>query len=202
MVRQHALVHGAGEGAQDVPRFCQAAGREAEAGERDHGVAPPVGEPGVTGEDVGEVLAAANDEGVRREHQGAHEVRGFCERCKQRLAPAPFGGEQAVSLAAAGRAGRDQHAEACARAELQHERAWGEEVFAEVEPPLPLAVELDVEVPVRRRLEATAWHQEVDHGFTLAWPQGELATGEGAFVPGGGPGPSQAVEVPAGVERP
>ena len=64
-VRQHALGHDTRPADQDVPRFGQPAGGHAQASQRDEGVAAPVGEPRVAGDD-GLAGAAPHEKGIRR----------------------------------------------------------------------------------------------------------------------------------------
>ena len=51
MIRQHPFAHKAGERSQNVARQLRPARREAQSRQRNHSVAPPVAEPGISGQD-------------------------------------------------------------------------------------------------------------------------------------------------------
>src|ERR1051326_2762889 len=46
-VRQHSFADKSGKGGQNIPCYLRAPCREAEAWQGDHGIAPPIGEPGI-----------------------------------------------------------------------------------------------------------------------------------------------------------
>ena len=133
------------EGEQDLARFLVTAGNDRKAGQRDHRVAPPVGEPGVTGDDRAQV-SAPDDEGIGGADQVAHERVGVLPSLHER------GAAGALALADLGGArgrpdlgGSDDRG--LAEREVESEGAGAEEVFLPVEPPLALLLVLETIVP-------------------------------------------------------
>ena len=78
-VRQHSLIYMSREGAQDATRNFILACRESKARESDHGVATPVTEPVVAGDDRF-LLPTGNDVLVGRGDETPHEAI-FNRRC-------------------------------------------------------------------------------------------------------------------------
>ena len=75
-IGQHALADMAGEGAQNARNHIEARSAMHESGQRDHGVAAPVGEPWITGDDGrAEVDAAPHQKLIRRAGQLSDPVR-------------------------------------------------------------------------------------------------------------------------------
>ncbi len=83
-----------GEGAEDFAGLGETPGGEAEAGQGDHGVAAPVAEPVVAGDDGVQVFAAADDELVGGAHELAFDFAGEARGGDDGLAPGGLGGEQ------------------------------------------------------------------------------------------------------------
>ena len=72
-IRQHALADVLGKFQQDAAGNVVPARRQGQPGKRDHGVASPIAEPGITGNHR-LLLAARHDELVGRNHQSAGEI--------------------------------------------------------------------------------------------------------------------------------
>ena len=106
-VRDEAVAHVARERLQDEPRLVVPARAQAQALERDHGVAAPVREPVIPGDDRAQLVAAhACAHGVPRAADGSdHElVRGQHQVCQDRIArPVIDPAEQASPAAKIGR---------------------------------------------------------------------------------------------------
>ena len=150
----------------------RAAGGQAEARERDHAVAAPVREPVVAGDDGPARQAAADDEGV-----------GGPPQLRQRAFPAAAGDPQPPAL---GRhqplrvdtgeqpARGSEDVDRAAGEQLQAEHAGTEEVLAEVEPALPLALVLEGAVPEAVRHERGARHPEAQGRTVVVGPQDQI----------------------------
>ena len=153
-----------GERAQDALRLVVATGHQTEARQRDHGVAPPVGEPGIARDHRRVALAAAHQKLVGGEHESARgcgQARAAVAHARdQLLAPAPLRFEQRGRLAARHRIGRDHDAQASTkpamRGYLHAEHAGSEQVLVTVEAAVELLLELEAQPPVGRRLEPAA----------------------------------------------
>lgn len=156
---QHPLVEVAGVGCQDAPGFGVSAGGQGQAGQGDHRVAPPVAEPGVTGQD----RAGLTNGGVPPPHQklvgrqdklGAHRVGvgiGMGEAKQVALAlllllPGPGRGDIAQLLA--GRLAADQHHRRPAGGEGEVQVPGKEEVLLAIEAALALAAVEEAPPPV------------------------------------------------------
>ena len=80
-----------GIGSQDAGRDVEAAQRRRETRQRDHGVAPPVGEPGIARDDAGRPPAPApHDELIRGLRQGANPRRSRRGQGRDQLARRVF----------------------------------------------------------------------------------------------------------------
>ena len=189
-----------------------AAGDQAQPRQGDHGVAAPVGEPGVA-RDHG-ALAAAHQELVRSERQRRYQVAAI-DRARRRanprrarqaldqaLAPPPLGVQQRVRVAAGGRLGRDHDADPAARRQLNPQDARREEVLVAVEAAIDLLLELEAQPPVGCRLEAAARHAQVDLGGGVPWPIGEDVIVRRRLAPEWTCRRPQLVVPAKGVERP
>ena len=102
-IRQHPLTCMRGESPQDRSRLRRAAGAEREAGQRNHRVAAPVAEPGITGDDcraggLSGRARAPHDERIGRERELPDPRRGRLRgSAQQRAAASQFPLERAGS---------------------------------------------------------------------------------------------------------
>src|SRR6266849_5288355 len=115
-----------------------------EAWQRDHGVAPPLREPVVAGDDAAIVALAIDDELIGSQRERAAD--------RKPLPPRALFVERSARL---GLSGKD-HVEGRARGELHDVRPGREEVLEAIESALAFAVVLEVVEPVGRCLEARA----------------------------------------------
>ncbi len=136
-VRQHALGDRIGPGEQDRARQIQPVGQGHEAAQRDEGVAPPVGEPGIAGND-GLALAALHDVGIGALLLGRSEAPAAL-----RLHVEQEGGVHVRRGLA-----RAQHHRRLAAVEGPAELARRGEILDEVEAALALGIVLEVAVPL------------------------------------------------------
>ena len=144
-VRDHAAAHRAGPMLQDAARVGEAAGGEAEPGQRDHRVAPPVGEPVVAG-----------DDGVTHEELVGRALELPAERftaCALR-----FDHRQRVALAALRRQHDRQHVAGLQRHDVEARRP---EILECVEAALFFAVVDEVQPPVGGGFEARSGHVDI-----------------------------------------
>mmetsp|Transcript_4063 Transcript_4063/g.12863 ORF Transcript_4063/g.12863 Transcript_4063/m.12863 type:complete len:547 (+) Transcript_4063:623-2263(+) len=141
-VGDHALAHKAREDLQAGPRVGEAAGRQHEAGQGDHGVATPVGEPGVAREHSHQAAArdpARDQEVVRCLDQGgealcdevaAHGLGRSSVHCPHVLLPGARAWQPEVRLLWREREGHRDHR--LPRAAGASEEAWRPERLAKL----------------------------------------------------------------------
>ena len=186
-VGQHAAIHAGGEGQQNASRGLGTSRGERQAWEGDHGVAPPIAEPRVAGDD-GAFGASAHDELVGCLHQGLDEgvrggadplVRGGADPLVRAGRPRPavegaehlpptgdFRRPQFLGVAGVARFGRrhDGCARIASQIETQYQRI--EKVLPIVEPALLLDDVLEVPIPVARAVNLAAGMRETELGKT------------------------------------
>jgi hypothetical protein len=145
-VRQHALRDAARPLEQDVARRLDAAGGEAEAPHRDEGVAPPVGEPGIAGEQRAAAVAL-HEVGVGGPFEGRREGGAALLLALAQPLRDP---RRVAALEHAGALFRGQQPDGLALHEVELENAGRGEVLETVETALALLLVEEAPVPVGR----------------------------------------------------
>ena len=155
-VGQHAHVGGAAEGEQNVARDIEAAGDERQAGQRDHGVAAPVGEPVIAGDHGVQIAAAADDELVG----GGGQV-GDQRIVDGRGGPLRRAAHELIAAQRSAVAASCVSVEAITTAfapgaelKLHHERL--KQVFEKIEAAFAFARVFEIVIPVRLRAPPSA----------------------------------------------
>ena len=161
---QHALARVRGKRAQNRCRIVGPSRCEREARQRDHGVASPVAEPGIAGDDRPALCSrriacagAAHDELIGGEHQ-LPDPRGRARRCsiEEPLAARQLALEGAGSaLRRLGSRSHDQ-SHCVARRYFRVQHTGTEEVLQGIEPALRLRAMLEAPVPIWTGAELSA----------------------------------------------
>ena len=157
-VWHHAFGYRRRPGQQDVARQLQAAGQAHEAAQRDEGVAPPVGEPGIAGDD-GPAGAAAHHVSVGR----------ALERRPEAAPPARLRVEEPCRVQIGRRLAGAQHQRGVAAVQCPREHAGRGEILDVVEAAVPLGIVLEIAIPHRFVPVAAVGHRR-DRRHARIWP--------------------------------